>query len=51
MRSKLSLPEAEKAGALTVDELTRDDPAREVKVADGKIRLEPFAVTVVSWRR
>ncbi len=43
------LPDADKASALTVDEQTVDGPARSVKPADGKIRLEPFAVTVVSW--
>jgi len=28
---------------------TSDGPARPVKPADGKLRLKPFAVTVVSW--
>jgi hypothetical protein len=46
---EVTLPDAEKASALTVDELTGDGPARNVKPADGKIKLEPFAVTVVSW--
>jgi hypothetical protein len=45
----VTLPDAEKASALTVDGATGDGPARTVKPADGKIRLEPFAVTVVSW--
>ncbi len=45
----VTLPDAEKASALTVDEETGDGPARSVKPADGKLRLEPFAVTVVSW--
>ncbi|MGB8260355.1 MAG: glycosyl hydrolase family 39 [Terracidiphilus sp.] len=40
---------AEKTTALTVDLATGDGPARSVKPAEGKIRLEPFAVTVVSW--
>ena len=40
---------ADKATALTVDEQTGDSPARVVKPANGKIELEPFAVTVVSW--
>jgi hypothetical protein len=43
------LPDTEKASALTVDAESGDGPARSVKPADGKIRLEPFAVTVVSW--
>jgi len=45
----VQLPDAATATALTVDEATGDGPALEVKPADGKIRLEPFAVTVVSW--
>ena len=45
----VDLPDAEKASALTVDAETGDGPARSVKPAGGKIRLEPFAVTVVSW--
>ena len=46
---EVELPNAEKASALTVDESTGDGPARNVKPAEGKIRLDPFAVTVVSW--
>jgi hypothetical protein len=46
---EIELPDAEKAAARTVDEQTGDGPARMVKPADGKIALEPFAVTVVSW--
>jgi hypothetical protein len=38
-----------KASALTVDESTGDEPARSLKTTDGKIRLEPFTVSVVSW--
>jgi hypothetical protein len=45
----VTLPDAVKAAALTVDGQTADGPARSVEPADGKIRLEPFAVTVVSW--
>jgi hypothetical protein len=45
----VKLPDAQKASALTVDESTGDEPARSVKATDGKIRLEPFAVSVVSW--
>ena len=43
------LPDADKASALTVDVATGDGPARSVKPTNGKIKLEPFAVTVVSW--
>jgi hypothetical protein len=43
------LEAADKATALTVDEQTGDGPARALKLDAGKIRLEPFAVTVVSW--
>jgi hypothetical protein len=46
---EVKLPEAQKASALTVDESTGDEPAHSVKPVDGKIRLEPFAVSVVSW--
>ena len=46
---EISLPYGDKASALTVDEQTGDGPARMVKPADGKVSLEPFAVTVVSW--
>jgi hypothetical protein len=46
---EVELPNAEKASALTVDESTGDGPARNVKPAEGKIKLDPFAVTVVSW--
>ena len=45
----IQLADADKATALSVDLETGDGPARAVKPADGKIRLEPFAVTVVSW--
>jgi hypothetical protein len=46
---EVKLPDAQKASALTVDESTGDEPARNVKLTDGYIRLEPFAVSVVSW--
>ena len=45
----VELPDADNAAARTVDEQTGDGPARMVKPANGKITLEPFAVTVVSW--
>ena len=43
------LPDADRASSLTVDLKTGDGPARKVKPEGGKIRLEPFAVSVVSW--
>jgi hypothetical protein len=46
---EIALPDAARASALTVDLTTGDGPARSVKPAEGKIKLEPFAVTVVSW--
>ena len=46
---EVPLPDAATATALTVDLESADGPARSVKLADGKIKLEPFAVTVVSW--
>ncbi len=46
---EVSIADADKATALTVDGQTGDDAARSVKAEGGKIRLEPFAVTVVSW--
>lgn len=46
---EITLPDAKDAIALTVDESTGDEPARKSKLADGKIKLEPFAVSVVSW--
>jgi hypothetical protein len=45
----VALPDGDKATALTVDLETGDGPARSVQPAGGKIKLEPFAVTVVSW--
>jgi hypothetical protein len=42
------LPDADKTSALTVDVATGDGPARSVNPANGKIKLEPFAVTEVS---
>jgi hypothetical protein len=45
----VKLPDAEKATAMTVDESTGDEPAHSVKPTDGKLKLEPFAVSVVSW--
>jgi len=46
---EVKLPDAQNARALTVDESTGDEPARSVKPADGKIKMEPFAVMVVTW--
>jgi hypothetical protein len=45
----VSLPDSAKVTALTVDQQTGDNPARSVQLAVGTIKLEPFAVTVVSW--
>ena len=46
---EIALPDTEKASAVTVDVATGDGPARSVKLEGGKLKLEPFAVTVVSW--
>ncbi len=46
---EVAVPDGDKATALTVDEQTGDGAARSVKLDGGKLRLEPFAVTVVSW--
>jgi hypothetical protein len=46
---EIALPEANTGSALTVDLQSGEGPARSVKTASGKIVLEPFAVTVVSW--
>lgn len=43
------LPAGGSPTALTVDGQTGDGPARNVQPSNGKVRLEPFAVTVVSW--
>lgn len=47
---EVKLPDAAKATALTVDESTGDEPAHSVKPANGQMKLQPFAVTVVSWK-
>jgi hypothetical protein len=46
---EISIPDAAKASAVTVDLDSGDEPARSVKLAESKIKLEPFAVAVVSW--
>ena len=46
---EIALPDADTATALTVDGETGDNPARSMKPTDGKLKLEPFAVTVVNW--
>ncbi len=46
---EVRLPDARTASALTVDESTGNKPAHNVKLADAMIKLEPFAVSVVSW--
>ncbi len=40
---------SESATAVAVDVQSGEEPARSVKIVDGKITLAPFAVTVVSW--
>jgi hypothetical protein len=45
----VSLPDADKTTALAVDRETGDGPAHGRQLASGTIKLEPFAVTVVSW--
>jgi hypothetical protein len=47
--AEVPLPDAGKASALTVDLQSGEGPAWSVSPAGGKIILEPFAVTVVSW--
>jgi hypothetical protein len=46
---EIPLPDAATSTALTVDLATEDGPARSIKSAGDKLKLEPFAVTVVSW--
>jgi hypothetical protein len=46
---EIALPDAANATTLTVDVKTADGPARRLKPAAGQLRIEPFAVTVVSW--
>ena len=47
--AEIAIPDADKATALTVDADTHDGPARAVKPIAGKLKVEPFAVTVVNW--
>jgi hypothetical protein len=46
---EIVLPDAERASVVTVDLASADGPARSIKPTSGNIKLEPFAVTVVSW--
>jgi hypothetical protein len=46
---EVPLPDAATAAESTVDPESGDNPARSVRLQDGKLTLEPFAVTVVSW--
>ena len=46
---EIEIPAADHAAARTVDEQSGDTPARLSKLTNGKITLEPFAVSVVSW--
>jgi hypothetical protein len=45
----ISLPDAATAHVVTVDEQSGDSTARILPVANGAIKIQPFAVTVVSW--
>ena len=45
----LTLPDSAGTTAVTVDLESGDSPARRIQPADGRIHMEPFAVTVVSW--
>jgi len=45
----VSLPDADKATALAVDTKTGDNPARSVPLAKSTIKMDPFAVAVISW--
>jgi hypothetical protein len=45
----VKLPDADKATALAVDPESGDNHARSVQLTAGTIKLEPFAVMVVSW--
>ncbi|HMD86480.1 MAG TPA: glycosyl hydrolase family 39 [Terriglobia bacterium] len=49
LATDVPLPDADTASALTVDSQSAEGPARSVSPAGGKITLQPFAVTVVSW--
>jgi hypothetical protein len=47
---ELPLPaDAASASARSVDEKSGEGPARSVKIEGGKITLDPYAVTVLSW--
>jgi hypothetical protein len=49
-RIDISLPNAASATALTVDAQSGEAPARAITPTDGTIALQPFAVTVVTWK-
>jgi hypothetical protein len=49
LATDVPLPDAGKATAVTVDSQSGEGPARSVSPVNGKITLQPFAVTVVSW--
>jgi hypothetical protein len=46
---EVAVPDGDKAAALAVDPESGENPAHSVQVGNGAIRLEPFAVAVVSW--
>ena len=45
----VALPDASDAAVLTVDSQSAQGPARILFIQSGKITLQPFAVTVVTW--
>lgn len=45
----IALPSAGNASALTVDAQSGEGPARTLSPHDGKIAVQPFSVTVVTW--
>ena len=49
-RIDISLPNAASATALTVDAQSAEAPARAITPTHGTIALQPFAITVVTWR-
>ncbi len=49
--AEIALPNAGSVAKIsTVDEFTGDGPAADLKAAPPKLKLAPFAVSVVSWR-
>jgi hypothetical protein len=46
---EVAVPNGSSATALAVDPDSGENPARKIQVGKGAIRLEPFAVALVSW--